>query len=239
MRLYIIVIMFENQKEIFKGYFLMYFGVSSFLSSSVLILIYVNVLHKPFGVFPVFFLFFVTLVCPFIISFSSRYNIMLIGNFKNLFIPRIHTNNGKLFIQGVPNNHINDFILSFHDIVGLNQIIIKEINKGVYIFDINDRIIKFDMRGWMRKEYYIYEYLLTIIQINGYEKIYKRHFIKYSKDLVIVFIRKNGKKRQYKLIWNNKTCLTFIFKQRMKMKNKILSYCDYKNKNIRQYYDFN
>ena len=72
----------KNQKMIFKGYLLFFLGIVLFLLSIILMIIYANVLRNPFGDFPIYIIFCLAIVGYSISISSSKYNIMLITNFK-------------------------------------------------------------------------------------------------------------------------------------------------------------
>lgn len=183
----------ENQKIILKAYIIFFSGLLLSLSSLVFIPIYANVLKNPFGDFPVIILIILIFVGVFLIQLSSKYNILLISDFRMFIHPAITTGNNKWFIQGVPNNNYSEFALKFSQLNKLNEINIKEIKNGIYELTLNDKIVKFDMRGWIRKEYYIYEYILTIFQLSTINKIYKKSYFKAIDEARIIFINIKGK----------------------------------------------
>ena len=232
--------MYKNQKSIFKGYLILILGIILSLCSIVFILIYSNILKNPLGDIPVIISFISIFMGIFLIISSSEYNIMLFGDFKLFINPAIIVKTNKWFIQGVPNNNYNEFDLKYNELFTSREIIIKEKYNGIFILNIRNRIIKFNMKGWLRKEYYIYEYILSILQLNCKNKVYKTNIINEFKELKIIFIRKNGKNNTWFLVKHYKTCLTTLFKIRLKTKCKILSLCNKKEiNNINNYYHFN
>ncbi len=230
----------ENQKIILKAYIIWFFGLLLSLSSLVFIPIYANVLKNPLGDFPVIILIILIFVGVFLIQLSSKYNILLISDFRMFIHPAITTGNNKWFIQGVPNNNYSEFALKFSQLSKLNEINIKEIKNGIYELTLNDKIVKFDMQGWIRKEYYIYEYILTIFQLSTINKIYKKSYFKAIDEARITFINIKGKTKYRYLIKKHVSCLNVLYKIRSKVKYNIISM--YKKngvKEIKNYYHFN
>ncbi len=232
--------MYKNQKRVFKGYLLMILGIMISLFSIVFIPFYSNILKNPLGAIPVIILLMSIFIGIFLIIISSNYNIMLFGDFKIFISPAFITGTNKWFIQGIPNNNCKEFNLKYSEILNSKEIIITEKDKGIFILNLNDKIAKFDMRGWLRKEYYIYEYILTILQLNCKTKVYKTNIINDLNNLKIIFIRKNGKNNTWFLVKNYKTFLTYLFKIRLKTKYEIIFQNNEKGiKNINNYYHFN
>jgi hypothetical protein len=230
----------ENQKKVFKGYFCLILGVILCFSSLFLIYIYANIFLNPYGALPVIILFLLSFSGILLMIMSQKYNIMLISDFRKFINPAICTGSNKWFIQGVPNNNLKEFSLNFNEFIHLKKILLKEEEKGIYILNLENKIIKFDMRGWFRKEYYIYEYFSTIIQIKNKNKIYKKYFINNVPELKIIFMRKNGKEKCLYLVKNHKTFITLLFSYRLKIKYKILSMNDKcKFNSIKKFYHFN
>ena len=230
----------ENQKIILKAYIICFSGLLLSLSSLVFIPIYANILKNPFGDFPVIILIILIFVGVFLIQLSSKYNILFISDFRMFIHPAITTGNNKWFIQGVPNNNYSEFALKFSQLSKLNEINIKEIKNGIYELTLNDKIVKFDMQGWIRKEYYIYEYILTIFQLSTINKIYKKSYFKAIDEARITFINIKGKTKYRYLIKKHVSCLNVLYKIRSKVKCNIISM--YKKngvKEIKNYYHFN
>lgn len=232
--------MYKNQKKVFKGYLILSLGIMISLCSLIFIPVYSNILKKPLGDIPVIILLILIFIGVFLIIFSSKYNIMLFGGHRIVISPAIITGTNKWFIQGVPNNNCTEFDFRYNDILNSKEIIISEEDKGIFILNLNDKIAKFNMRGWLRKEYYIYEYILTILQLNFKTKVYKTNIINDINYLRIIFVRKNGKNNTWFLVKNNKTFLTCLFKRRLKTKYKIIFQNNKKGiNNINNYYHFN
>lgn len=230
----------KNQKKVLKGYLTFLSGILLSLIAISFILIYANLFKSCIGVFPIVISFLIIICGLFLIMMSSNYNIMLISNFKMFLNPSIIVKSNKWFIQGVPNNSFIEFVVKYNQLVKYNEIIIEEMENGIYKLKLDDKILIFDMRGWIRKEYYMYEYLLTIIQLNGKNKIFRKQKLSEIKNLKIIFLSKNGKKRIKYLIKNYETCPTLLFKNRIKTKYKILI-INNKNKvsNVEKFYSFN
>lgn len=229
----------ENQKTILKGYLCFFSGFFLSLISITIIVIYANVFRNPYGLFPVYVLFALTFIGYLVSTSSAKYNIMFLTNFKLFMHPSITTGKTKWFIQGVPNNKFNEFNLRYDQIISFTQLILNETTSGIYEFVFNDKVLKFDMRGWIRKEYYILEYFLTILQLNKNKDICKSKNIKNIEEIKIIFNKKNQKKIQKFLIKNHKTCLPMLFKYRLYTKYKIISMYNLEAKNIKCYFHFN
>ena len=232
--------MYENQKTILKGYLLWLFGFILSVFALAFIPIYANVLDKLLGDLPLYISFVLVFVGVFMIIHSSYFNIMLLSNFRSILPPRLMVKNAKLFIQGVPNNSYNEFSIGLNQILSMKEIKFKEIEKGIFIATLKDQIYKFDMRGWIRKKYYIYEYFLTLIQLQNEKCIYKKYQVKNTSTLKMLFIDKSGKKIEKRLIKDSYTQLSFLFKYRTRAKYRINALNRKKMaKSMRLYYDFN
>ncbi len=230
----------ENQKKVLKGYLFLIFGIIIAFNFMIFIIIYANVLKNPYGDFPVIMSLMFVICGVILIIIASKYNIMLISNFRIFINPSISTGSNRYFIQGVPQNNFNEFILNFNEIINIKNLMIQENSRGIYTLELNNKIIKFDMRGWIRKKYYIYEYILTILQLNKKNKIFKKYFINNIQELKIIFVKNNGKYKYMYLIKNNETYLTLLYKYRMKIKHNILSISGKKKHNdIKNFYNFN
>ena len=46
------------------------------------------------------------------------------------------------------------------------EITVEETEEEIFETIINEKMIRFDMRKWNRKSFYIYEYFLTVIQLH-------------------------------------------------------------------------
>lgn len=74
---------------------------------------------------------------------------------------------------GVPNNFFLEFDIPITKFMP-EVLQAQEIKKGVYAFKVDEKKYTFDMKGWSHKEYYIYEIILTNIQIKFMLKKYKK-----------------------------------------------------------------
>lgn len=127
-------------------------------------------------------------------------------------------------IKGVPNNKFSDFKIPIDDLP--DRLLFLEEVKGIYCTMINEKKYIFDMRGWLLKKYYIYELLLTMIQLrycqNKSENLLLSLETKY--DSVSIEFKINSKKRViYKLISNNYTVVHKRYLKNTKNKIKFLS----------------
>ena len=154
---------------------------------------------------------------------------LLAGNVDMLFA--LYTNNGGTISfmydyknVGVPNNAFNEYKVSFSMFENGN-IYMKEISKGVYSGILKDKKIILDLRGWLCQQYYIYEYFLSVIQVNlsknNKRKLYKSQQY-HIKELILYVEKENGKIYKYILVNAGMTKLTFKFKERMKMKSTLI-----------------
>lgn len=121
-----------------------------------------------------------------------------------------------------------------------NNIIIKETLNGVFETNINGQDLVFDLCGWHNKSYCLYEYFLSVIQTelarHNDKKIKKPIIVKNVENLTLTIIYKNKKKKIINLIKNNKTTLTFKFKNRLSIKCDILVI---KKVHLKNLYEFN
>lgn len=128
----------------------------------------------------------------------------------------------KSILYGVPNNKLNEFQISINDICKNSIITAYENDTGKFKIKINDIELFFDLCGWHNKAYCLYEYFMSVIQVNFAKKNYKRmrKSIEINKisNLKLNIIFNNGKARSYALIKNNKSILTKKFKYRLAIK---------------------
>lgn len=123
---------------------------------------------------------------------------------------------------GVPNNSFLEFDIPITK--NLPDVLqSQEIEKGIYEINIEEKKYTFDMKGWIHKEYYIYEIILAKIQTKYMSKkkikcLCKSLQINEINNLRLEFTRLNGKKKKYKLIENGKTKLLLKFKKNMQRK---------------------
>ena len=100
---------------------------------------------------------------------------------------------------------------------------VQEITTGVYEIIIDQKKYTFDMKGWILKEYYIYEIILTKIQIkfmmkNKIKSLCMSLETKNISNLKLDFLKQSGEKKSYTLIQDGKTKLNFRFKHNIKQK---------------------
>lgn len=69
----------------------------------------------------------------------------------------------KFASAGVPNNSLLEFDIPITKFLP-KVLQAKEVTKGVYEINIDEKRYTFDMKGWIFKEYYIYEIILSKIQ---------------------------------------------------------------------------
>lgn len=146
----------------------------------------------------------------------------------------------KYVLYGVPNNKFNEFQITANDICKNSIITAHENDTGKFQIKINDKELFFDLCGWHNKAYCLYEYFMSVIQVDFAKKDYKRmrKSIKINKisNLELNIIFNNGKEKSYALIKNNKTILTKKFKYRLAIKKM----CSRLEKiSLNNLYDFN
>ncbi len=98
------------------------------------------------------------------------------------------------------------------------------------------------MRGWILKEYYIYEIILTKIQIKfmlkkNIKSLCKSLHISEINNLKIEFIRLNGIKKLYTLVEDGQTKVLHKFQKNMRQ--KIIHFKNVKKIGIKSLYNFN
>ena len=123
---------------------------------------------------------------------------------------------------GVPNNPISEFDIPITKFMP-DVLQVQEITTGVYEIIIDQKKYTFDMKGWILKEYYIYEIILTKIQIkfmmkNKIKSLCMSLETKNISNLKLDFLKQSGKKKSYTLIQDGKTKLNFRFKHNIKQK---------------------
>lgn len=127
----------------------------------------------------------------------------------------------KYTLYGVPNNSKKEFIISAKELYLYDLIKLFEIDKGIFITFINNKKLIFDLRGWHNKTYCLYEYFMSVIQLDLSKKnrklIVRTNYINldYNIKLEINFL--NRKNKKIFLINKNKTKLSFKFKHRNKV----------------------
>lgn len=142
---------------------------------------------------------------------------------------------------GVPNNAFLEFDIFISK--NLPEVLYaQEIAKGVYEINIDQKKYTFDMRGWILKEYYIYEIILTKIQIkfmmkNKIKSLCMSLETKNISNLKLDFLKQSGEKKSYTLIQDGKTKLNFRFKHNIKQ--KVIFFTNKKKIHLNALYDFN
>lgn len=147
----------------------------------------------------------------------------------------------KFAFAGVPNNSLSEFDLPINKF--LPEVLqAHETIKGLYEIIIDEKKYTFDMRGWIYKEYYIYEIILTKIQTKFMPKksiksLCKSLHINEILNLRLEFTRLNGKKTMYILVENGQTRIIHKFKKNMC--RKIIYFRNVKKISFKAFYDFN
>lgn len=218
--------MTSKQKSYYKSFFLTIFGLILWIIGFIVAII--------FGIMKfnsaIIICIFVSLIG--LVIFISDKNLSVIlqlhfNKYPNLFY--------KYSLYGVPNNELEEFIISANELYNENSIIVHETSKGIFRTIINNKKLIFDLSGWHNKGYCLYQYFISLIQINSSNKNYNKmkkslHISKISNlSLEIIFC--NGKKKEYELIKNNKPVLKIKFKHRLSiihdyLKKDKLALCD-------------
>lgn len=139
-------------------------------------------------------------------------------------------------IKGVPNNRFLEFKIPIENLP--NKLIFIEEKKGIFYTVVNEKKYVFDMRGWILKKYYIYEILLTMIQLRYCENKVNNLLVSLKtnyENMSIEFILKSKKQVLYSLTSNGYTILHSRYIKNTKNKIKFLNSID--NKGINQLYD--
>lgn len=139
-------------------------------------------------------------------------------------------------IKGVPNNRFIEFKIPIKNLP--NKLVFIEEKKGIFYTVFNEKKYVFDMRGWIYKKYYIYEILLTMIQLRFCENKVDNLLVSLKtnyENISIEFILKSKKQVLYSLISNGYTILHSRYIKNTKNKIKFLNSID--NKSINQLYD--
>lgn len=154
-----------------------------------------------------------------LITFILNDNLTIIFQLRFQIYPNIYY---KYVLYGVPNNKFNEFQINTNDLCKNSIITAYENDTGKFKIKINDKELFFDLRGWHNKAYCLYEYFMSVIQIDFSKKNYKRmrKSIEINKisNLELNIIFNNGKEKSYALIKNNKSILTTKFKYRLAIK---------------------
>ena len=140
-------------------------------------------------------------------------------------------------IKGVPNNSFLEFKIPIENLP--DELVFIEEKKGIFYTVVNEKKYVFDMRGWILKKYYIYEILLTMIQLRFCENKLDNLLVPLKTNFEnksIEFILKSKKQQvSYNLISNGYTILHSRYIKNTKNKIKFLNSID--NKSIKQLYD--
>lgn len=230
----------KKQKLCLISHILVWGGISISIFSIIFLLIYalalknyeVKSIHKVFMA-----LIFVGTAIPF---FAPRYNPMYhFGYYTDPTIKLFTSRDG--LVEGVPNNAYEEFNIATTSIVN-STIELREISKGIFECNIDNKKLKFDMRYWVRKRFYIYEYFMTKIQIDSTEEITKKNCLNKNelntiKNLKLIIEIKNGKMKTYNLVSNHQTNPSFLFKYRIRKKWAVIK--DIPQKSIETFYNYN
>lgn len=154
----------KNQKNTLISYILFYSGFMLIILSLLTIVIYTipfknyqgNIIHLL-----CFIIMIVGIILPHI---GMNYNLYLWAGYGKYdhFLRLARTQNHTGLIQGIPNNSFSEF--NIKNIETKNNIKLVEVEKGIFCGNVENKTIKFDMKWWIRKEYYIYEIILTMLQ---------------------------------------------------------------------------
>lgn len=146
----------------------------------------------------------------------------------------------KYVLYGVPNNKFSEFQISADEIYRSSIITAYEHDTGKFKVKTNDKELFFDLYGWHNKAYCLYEYFMSVIQVDSAKKDYRRmkKSIKTNKisNLKLNIIFNNGKQKSYVLIKNNISVITKKFKYRLAIK-KLCSRLE--KMSLNNLYDFN
>lgn len=143
------------------------------------------------------------------------------------------------FIQGVPVNSFSEFsfTISFSE---TNLMLTKR--NGIYYGIYNSKPIKLDMRGWLCKDKYVYEFFHTFyrLQFMKRRKMPLKYIYKTIKgeDIIdfLLIIRKDKNEKKYYLSKNYKIKSSLLLKIKNYNKSKFI---DNDNFSIVDFYDFN
>lgn len=172
-----------------------------------------------------------------LITFISDENLTVIFQLHFQRYPNIYY---KYDLYGVPNNKFNEFETCANDVCKSGVITAYEYADGKFKVEINEKKLIFDLYGWYNKTYCLYEYFMSVIQVdfgkNDYKKMAKSIKTNKISNLKLKIIFKNTKEKSYVLIKNNNTVLTKKFKHRLAIK-KMCS--NLEKMNLKNLYNFN
>lgn len=222
----------NNQKSYYKSLVLTLVGLTLWVLGLVLAIILGIIFNNNI------------LVTLLIVISLLGFVLLIIDDNVNAIIGSVNKGRFTIFykykLYGVPNNSKDEFKISAKDLYLNELIMLQEIDKGIFTTVINNKNLKFDLIGWHNKAYCLYEFFLSVIQLdlskNNKIKISKTNHININHNVVLKIVYLNGKSKQYYLINKNKTKLSFKFKHRNKV---ILQTCIRKKINLCDLYYFN
>lgn len=143
------------------------------------------------------------------------------------------------FVQGVPVNAFSEF--NFNFITESNKLILSK-KDGVYYGVYNSNTIKIDMRGWICKDKYVFEFLHTFFRLQFIKKkkmplkyVYKTILDKEIKEFVL-YIQNGKKEKKYILSNENKLISPLNLRLKNYKKSKFINEFD---ASIRDFYSLN
>lgn len=209
----------NNQKSYYKSLILTLIGLNLCVLGFILSIIFGTILNNNI-------LIAILMLCSFI-----GFILLIIDDNVNAIIGSV--NKGKLTIYykyklyGVPNNSKEEFFVSAKELYSNKLIKLYEIDKGVFTTVINNKELTFDLRGWHNKSYCLYEYFMTVIQLdlskNNKVQLLKNNYVNINNNIKLIVFFKNKKIKEIFLITKGKTNLSFTFKHRNKVKLQITS----------------
>lgn len=234
--------MIKKQKNTLISYLLYYGGFMLVIFAVLFVIIYTI----PFNnyVCDVFHLIMLILAIVGIIlpQFAGKFNlyyyfVMAHPNYKLKKSLRLNPDYG--FVQGVPVNAFSEF--NFNFITEDNKLVLTK-KEGVYYGVYNSKNIILDMRGWICKDKYVFEFLHTFFRLQFIKK--KKMSKKYSyktildKDIkeFILYIQDGKKEKKYVLSDDNKMNSPLNLRLKNYKKSKFV---DDFNFSIKDFYSLN
>ena len=237
-----VVIMTKKQKNTLISYLLYYGGFVLMIFAVFFIIIYTiffnnyecNVIHLI-----MFILVIVGIILP---PFAEKFNlyyyfVMSHPNYKLKKALRLNPDYG--FVQGVPVNDFSEFNLSFT--TEDNKLVLTK-KKGIYYGVYNSKNIILNMRGWICKDKYVFEFLHTFFRLQFIKKkkmskeyLYKTILDKDIKEFIL-FIQDGKKEKKYVLSDDNKINSPLNLKIKNHKKSKFV---DDSNFSIKDFYSLN
>lgn len=224
--------MTDKQKSYYKSLLLTIFGIlfwfGGFICAIILGFIFKNGISVAICIF-ISLIGFITFILDNNISviFQLHFN-----TYPNIFY--------KYVLYGVPNNKLNEFQINVKEIYQCNLITAYEYEDGKFKVLINEKELFFDLRGWHNKSYCLYEYFISIIQVDlskmNPKMMRKSIYTNKNFDIRLVILFKNGREKGFDLIKNNKSFLMRKFKHRLAIKQDCLKLEKISLYNL---YDFN